>query len=230
MDEIWFGKLPMKSQLELHISYYPTNPPTVTIEGDHYPRASFVLTPEMNEALKGLFDCARRDTDTILGNLCAKDERVQLAAIAALARNGPLAQKGVPQLRDLLHHERATIRIQAARALFTINANLGAAQLLLTELTRSKPNVRVEAGRALVSIAHLLELKDIAPLLSALRDDEEDVRRYAARILGYMKKNSEASIPALLLALQDPQWAVRSQAAHALGSLQVSSVEIVRHE
>lgn len=59
--------------------------------------------------------------------------------------------------------------------------------------------------------------KAVPALIIALNDEESDVRRYAAIVLGRMRPAAKEVVPALSVALKDQAPVVRLEAVHALG-------------
>ena len=75
--------------------------------------------------------------------------------------------------------------------------------------------VRAKAAIALGRIGtELGEERVIEPLIKALGDTSDDVRRWATQLLGEMGKKA---VKPLIKALEASDWCVRAQAANALG-------------
>jgi HEAT repeat protein len=68
----------------------------------------------------------------------------------------------------------------------------------------------------------------IKGLISALKDDDKDVRLNAARVLGRIGKKAEPAINVLISTLKDDRKDVRSSAAYALGEIGTKSEPVIK--
>lgn len=59
----------------------------------------------------------------------------------------------------------------------------------------------------------------IPTLLQALKDDQEEVRREALRVIGNLAPESSSAVPYLIGAIHDPEISVREEANRALGKM-----------
>jgi HEAT repeat protein len=79
---------------------------------------------------------------------------------------------------------------------------------------------KLEVRREAVTAMGALRVRDTVPeLITALKDDDEEVRARAAEALWCFGRDSRAAVPALTAALNDPSAKVRLNAAGALGEI-----------
>jgi HEAT repeat protein len=150
--------------------------------------------------------------------LGASDTDAQRNAITALGEIGPAAAGSVARLIRALDFEPDSwIPGHAAAALGKIGPNgKEAIPALRSALRNPNRRVRVRAAWALWRIDGSKE-----PLLAALGDELEDVRRDAASYLGQLGPEAEPAVPGLIKALADEDEQVRDAAAEALGLIGV---------
>jgi len=131
----------------------------------------------------------------------------------ALGNLGPAAGPAVPALLELLEDKDATVRVNAAVALWKINRHERAIAAL-AEMIRSGPTPA--AYRATGALGRLGAEPDTVapPLVEAFHHADRDVRRSASRALGQL---GPAAIGALKRPLADPDPEVRRSAVEALG-------------
>jgi HEAT repeat protein len=79
-------------------------------------------------------------------------------------------------------------------------------------LSDSDPEVR----RLMIEALQGMGVEAVGPLIAALKDENMDVRRSAARALGTFGRAAAASVPALETSVSDPSPEVRAAAAKAL--------------
>jgi HEAT repeat protein len=144
-------------------------------------------------------------------------EKVQLAALDALATN-PEAQKAAAQwFIPLLYDRNEAVRNKIFQALESMNAlPADAKPQLLAGLKDADNQVRSRTAEALGSLG--TSATDTIPaLIQALQDDNDQVRSKATEALGKMPPTAE-SIAALQRTLRDKDNEVRATAAVALGA------------
>jgi len=131
----------------------------------------------------------------------------------ALGNLGAAAGPAVPALLGLLQDEDATVRVNAAVALWKINRHEQAIAALM-EMIRSGPTPA--AYRAAGALGRLGAEPDAVAgaLVQAFHHADRDVHRSAAKALGQL---GPAAIAALKRPLADPDPEVRRSAVEALG-------------
>jgi HEAT repeat protein len=67
------------------------------------------------------------------------------------------------------------------------------------------------------NVNRLRQRRDVAGLIAALTDPDDEIRRFVARALGEIK--DARAVDPLIAALQDPVHSVRETAAYALGTI-----------
>jgi len=126
-------------------------------------------------------------------------------------------EDAVKPLSDALQDGSESVRLAAVKALGRIKS-AGIIPALMLALDNSSQQVREEASvvlqKELDSVGKAGGSKVLNPIISALGDNNRNVRVVAARLLGEMK-NPKATIP-LIQALEDPEADVREAAAEAL--------------
>jgi len=138
-------------------------------------------------------------------------------AIRAVSRFGPAGAEAVLKLIELLRHEDATIRWQAARTLGKIRESAVASVPELIRLTGSDPEplVREHAAEALGDMGPAAAA-GIPALVQALKDPVARVRRDAVRALGQMGPAANGSLGEVRVAVTDPDADVKAAAARAV--------------
>jgi HEAT repeat protein len=126
-------------------------------------------------------------------------------------------------LRDLKDEDR-TVRYQAVSALGKFqNPNGEMIYALLNALKDADDSVKSHASNALNKLRNLSDNGEaIDAFLTALRDENKDMRREAVHALGNQNPSSEV-VNVLLTALRDENKDVRREAVHALGNQNPSS-------
>ena len=94
----------------------------------------------------------------------------------------------------------------------------------ITDLRDGNPDIRRDAAIDLGNMVNNSSdrqkaEKAVPALLSALKDDDADVRGDAARALGIIRGNTQKTVPAVVEALKDKDYRVRQSAAEALGRI-----------
>jgi HEAT repeat protein len=148
--------------------------------------------------------------------LPVNEDEVRNEAVALLGHYGPRAAAVVPRLVKLLKDPDATVRIQAARALWQVDK---------AQTPRAVAALREALGdnSALIRRQAVLLLADIGPaareatgsLVEALNDADDNVRRGSLHAL--TRIGPAAVVPALIEALKHREANRREQAAFALG-------------
>jgi HEAT repeat protein len=81
-------------------------------------------------------------------------------------------------------------------------------------------DANVEVRREAVTAMGALRVRETVPeLITALKDDDEEIRARAAEALWCFGRDSREAVPALTAALKDPSAKVRLNAAGALGEI-----------
>lgn len=151
----------------------------------------------------------------LVDRLATGDTNLQTQAVLAFAALGDEARPAIPQLTELLRHERTAL--PAARSL----AAIGPASLspLTNSLASPFRPVRTSCARALGRVRG--DARPAVPALVSVLDDEDDELRYfATRSLGHLAMAPVQSVPALVTRLQDRNAEVRKVAARSLGQFQ----------
>ena len=168
------------------------------------------------DGLGVLKEHARPAIPTLLRRL-QDDKEVQRCAIKALSKIGDASQPVVQALRTVLKSPEAEVRIITARSLIELRSDDGAAMALLgSELKSEFAENRQQAVQALIFLQGRLEPL-VSPLIAALRDDESEVRRRAAEVLGQI--GATKATAALVEALHDSDEHLARFAATALGQI-----------
>lgn len=160
-------------------------------------------------ALAGMTNAAALPAlEALLGDT---ERRVRTAAACSLAFHG--SERGLPQLATALKRLDDWQRFGAVMALSRLNTPAA------RELARSAVHDRNTGVRKLASEA--LERGAVPALVSALKEESDEHRHYAARMLLYF--DDPAAIPALRAAVRDPRMEVRVAARVALRRLERSA-------
>ena len=139
---------------------------------------------------------------------------IREAAIDSLSLVGPSAAAAVPLLIRATRDDHWPIRYRATLALASIGPSAGVASDALVDLVLFDDvnEVRLTAATALANIGPQGE----ASLSQLLADQDADVRRMVASVLGQIERPSDESRDALRSALEDLEVNVRLQAAESL--------------
>jgi HEAT repeat protein len=143
-------------------------------------------------------------------------EQATPLVLATLGRIGPDAAEAIPDLVELMHHDKSQYKI-----ILPVLANLGPAALktLLESANNPDADVRVVAVEALGSVVPAQE-KAVEALLPSLKDKNEAVREQALFSLVRMGPAARSAVPALIEILeQRGNDAGQGLAAQALGSI-----------
>jgi HEAT repeat protein len=136
---------------------------------------------------------------------------------------GLLASKSrdlIPAIQKLLEDADGRLREAAADALGGIDPKVKeAAPALQKSLGDDEAGVRLAAARALFSIQGIEAAMVIPVMTRALKDDDPDMRRDAAALIGDFGAAAKDSVPALIASLKDPDGGVRSAAAWAIARI-----------
>ena len=139
---------------------------------------------------------------------------VYLLATCFLVTCTSRCPQDVESLVAALKDQNEDVRKAAARTLGDMGPNAKAAVPALIDGLKDE-NLRFNAAIALGQIG----TASIAPLIEALKDHEEDVRKSAASALGQIGPDAKAARPHLVDVLEDENAAVRASAARALGQI-----------
>jgi len=141
--------------------------------------------------------------------LPGRERRVQAAlAFEAL---GPIARPAIPELKEMLVHDRQPQFI--ADALAAVGPE--SVSVLLEALSEVAPANRSALYAAAAKWPSRQE-EIIDALLRSTKSANEEGRRSAAEYLGRFPRNSGPSVTALVSALDDPEFEVRKQALSSL--------------
>jgi HEAT repeat protein len=178
----------------------------------------------------------KRNVKGLIKALEHKDPNVRSEAAKALGRIGD--ERAVEPLIQALRDKYGSVREAAAEALVKIGAP--AVEPLITALRDEEWYVRRAAAEALDELGwkpgqdegaawYWMVKRDwekcvalgaiaVEPLISALRDEDDDVREAAAEALGEL--GDSRAVKPLISALRDDRyWRVRKAAAEALGEI-----------
>ena len=172
-------------------------------------------------------------TPALCGVLKDADPFVRLAAARSLrVRQAPGAEQAVDPLIELLSHEKAAVRRDAALALGDLGAPAKRSLPALKSLQRdaSEAAVRGPAAWAVARIIAAEANRDAAAVMVlALKDSDPAVRLDAARHLGMMGPDARAACEALAEARHDDDELVRRAAIEALVKINVKgTIEVGR--
>ncbi|MEX2666881.1 HEAT repeat domain-containing protein [Candidatus Uabimicrobium amorphum] len=177
--------------------------------------------------------------------LLKKDKHEKIETIRALGKIGEKSHTVVPSLVNLLQDKNSDVRREASVALNEIGEK---ALLSLIPLLRENILVRSQAVQILGKIGEksstvtpflipLLQEKDVGvrgfaaavlgeigrdavfSLILLLQDNNQYVKREAAKALEKMGEKAEKAVPTLISLLQDQDSEVRSSVIKALGSI-----------
>lgn len=169
--------------------------------------------PERAAAEKAVAGLADADVKALVSALRGDRDRL----IAGSILHG-MGSRALSPLLDLLQDPDLSVR---AAGLVVDAAGPGmveAAPRLLACL-RSRSDVRLYCGQALVKLSGPAAKKHVPALVEALSDPDADVRAYAATALGLVGKGASGAKTALQTAAKDADPAVRAAALKALGRL-----------
>ncbi|MFM8272628.1 MAG: HEAT repeat domain-containing protein, partial [Gemmata sp.] len=165
--------------------------------------------------------------ESLVPSLKDPEPGVRAAAAEALALAGPLAKSAAPALVPLLKDPERVVRTAAVYALGRVAPEGAAtvaetmAAMLATEKDAGEDRALAVKRELIVSIGLLGEKSDpvVRALTAALADQEDDVRRAAARTLGAFGTASVAAADELLkTATTDKAKDIRVDAVRAFGS------------
>ena len=203
------------------------------------------IGPEAKEAVPALIDVLRNDNGDTRAAAAYALERIGPAAapavpalcqllrtgdaddkrcaIGALGEIGPAAADGVALLvKELDSESNGGGRWKVADSLGKIGPKAREAVPALVAAPRNPAaSVRVSAAWALWRIDGRKQ-----PLLDALGEDLESIRKDAAIYLGRLGPEAKAAVPGLVKALEDEDKQVREAAAEALGLIGVREVAV----
>ncbi|HAV62356.1 MAG TPA: hypothetical protein DCY13_08340 [Verrucomicrobiales bacterium] len=184
----------------------------------------------------------------LLPELNSSSAELQSAVALALGKLGPAARSALPEIRKNLSNQNAESRRAALQAFSSIETSAPARLPVLIEALKDEAEaVRGVACQELRKIGRaaqpaseglfaLLEnsgdrpaaleaIREIRPqsvllLTKALKNNEPEVRMYAAERLGQLGKAAQEAVPALREALEDGYEPVRGVARNALRDIQ----------
>src|SRR5258708_38290105 len=141
------------------------------------------------------------DLKTALQTLRSGEESARRQAVVALG--GAKVAEALPALLNAVADESWPVRQAATEALTTFPP-----ELLLPALeTALRDDANATIRNAAMEIYVKLGPQGVPPLLSLLKDRDEEVRNFAAVMLGTMR--DEKAVTALIEALEDPDVNVR---------------------
>lgn len=140
-----------------------------------------------------LVEAMRGESMQVRGHSKAPPDRVRERIRRCLR---PLRDEAVLALTRALGDDDASMRLNAARMLWQLGSPHGIDDLDPIDITAAR-----------------------GALVTALRDDNRDVRAAAANALGAMQRDAVPALPALIDALQDEWEGARGEACHALRSI-----------
>jgi HEAT repeat protein len=148
---------------------------------------------------------------------------------AGCSRKQEVVYQGKPlsEWIEMLEGTNPTAKLSAVNAVGKIGPEAKEAIPALIEMIRQTRN---HDRKTLLGCNHALLAmgKEIVPyMISLLKDDEWEMRRGAAWILGKVGPDAKAAVPALTEALKDPNPAVQKKAAEALQKITGKNAEAV---
>ncbi|OGR90840.1 MAG: hypothetical protein A3J74_09370 [Elusimicrobia bacterium RIFCSPHIGHO2_02_FULL_57_9] len=172
------------------------------------------LEPEERvSAMDALVKAGPQAVAEVVGSV--KGARSREMAGRILARMG---SKILPDLMSLLDDSQR--RMAAGGFLFQlIGPESSHLAPKLLDCVSNKPEVKHYCGQALVKAMSPRAAAQAGKLAAALKDNNPDVRLYAAAALGQVGPHAASAVPALGKALEDPEVAVRAAAADALAKM-----------
>jgi HEAT repeat protein len=183
-----------------------TSSPIITLG-----RGSKITSPG-KEAAKALKEIGKPAVEPLIGYLKnIKNIEGQGRENAAWALGEIGDSRATEPLIDALNGKRASLRFNAAKALWKIKGTL---EFLITVLKDESPGGRSDAAAALGEIK---DRRAVKPLIMALKDQHSNVREEAAKALGVIEDGR--AVEPLITLLRDEQPGVRSEAALGLGKI-----------
>lgn len=151
----------------------------------------------------------------LLGALKDMDVHVRIYAAHGLHDVGPSATAAIDPLIESLREEDKNLRARSAWALGAIGPKARAAVIPLTRtLKDTDPEVRNSAACALARIDERKTPTMVKRLLTALKDEDVEVRAHAVSCLGEIGPPAKATLPQLTEALNDkPEVLLNARAA-----------------
>ena len=157
---------------------------------------------------------------TLIDMLSNEDDGVRSMAVHYLAILGEEAKAAEPKLRELLHDENKSLRIEAAFALHMIGADTNEAVPILIELASTSGGDKdIQLNVALVLSVLARKSKDIAQRVMDLLGDQSGILMHEATLAlhfaGYLKEGQETEseiAPHLITLFEHESPRVRFQA------------------
>ncbi|MGA2090635.1 MAG: HEAT repeat domain-containing protein [Endomicrobiales bacterium] len=167
------------------------------------------------EALGRIGSAAKSAVPGLIEAVRDSDADVRYNAVEALGHIGPDAKSAVPGLITALKDTDANNRFQAFRALAAIGPS--AVPILIKSLGDDNNAVSANAAEALGKIGKV----SVPDLTKAVQDTalNRNIRRLAAKILGWIGPDAKTAVPVLAAVLNDPDWGVRDNAIFALSQI-----------
>ena len=137
--------------------------------------------------------------------------------------------EAIPALITALKDKGWSVRLSAAVAIGNIGVNDEQFETILRMLKKGETSE--ERHGAAMALDELKNLKAIPALITALKDEDIDVRRSAAEAIREIAEanpgNKEVleAIPALITALKDEDWSVQGRAVEAIGKISKKLVD-----
>jgi len=129
-------------------------------------------------------------------------------------------EKAIAQLIRDLKAEDPHIRFAAARILGELGKNsVDTNEALIESLQDTVWFVRLAALQSLKELNRLNPDTISKYIIPLLKDGHEDVREYAALVIGSFREKAKDAVVYLAEALQDPVWYVRARVAQAIGQI-----------
>ncbi len=163
---------------------------------------------------------ASGEFDDLINALKDKDAGVRLKAAEALGKLGDA--RAVDSLIEVLRNEETwDVRQMAAWALGQIDDPRVVDPLSYASVKDADSNVREEAYNALQKSTvggNKVDARSVDPIIEALKDEDQGVRKRAAEALGKLK--NATAVDSLIEVLRNEEtWDVREMAAWALGEI-----------
>ena len=190
-----------------------------------------------NEKTHDNFSKTKIETiNKLLEKLKSKDAKARAGAASLIVKISQISslESVAPALIEALQDENPIVRSNAAESLG--NIHISNQQLIVSALIQALKDkdvtVRLRAGFALYLSATINQLpisKELPAFTQALKDNNPQVRSYAAKTLGLLREKAASAVPQLIQVLkEDNNSQVRSAAASALGKIGEKEAEALK--
>jgi HEAT repeat protein len=140
-------------------------------------------------------------------------------AIRALGEIGPSAKAAVPALKNALHDEDKSNRVEIAKALWHIEQQPEDVVPIFADILENDPDARYDCAECIKEMGPWAAAA-VPALIKALQDNEDTTRSNVAEALGEIGPQAAAAIPALIETLEHDKYCfAKGNAAEALGKI-----------